>query len=401
MFKFLKEKLANALNKFKKGVAQAPEETVSNTAVTEEIPAKSKKKESFKKELSKSKPAKSNQTIIKPSSLNETLVVKGLVVKKTEQEETIIEKPILNQEQVAEKKESAEPIGMFAKITQAITTKKISAEQFSGLFWDLEVALLENNVALEVIEKLRSDLSKSLVDKPLPRNSVEEVISESLRVSLKALFLPGFSLAERVRAKQKKPFVIVFVGVNGSGKTTSIAKITQYLIDNGLSVVLAAGDTFRAAAIDQLQLHADKLGVRLIKHSYGSDAAAVAFDAIKHAESQKRDVVLIDTAGRLHTNTNLMDEIKKVVRIAKPDLKLFVGEAITGNDCVEQAREFDSSVGVDGVVLAKADIDEKGGAAVSVSYVTKKPILFLGTGQEYADLEEFSADVVMKQLGVV
>jgi fused signal recognition particle receptor len=200
--------------------------------------------------------------------------------------------------------------------------------------------------------------------------------------------------------KQKKPYVICFVGVNGSGKTTSIAKVAHLLKQNGHSVVIAAADTFRAAAIDQLQLHADKLNVKLIRHDYGSDPAAVAFDAIKHAEAAKKDVVLIDTAGRLHSNTNLMDEMKKIMRVAKPDLKLFVGESITGNDCIEQARQFDTAVGIDGIILAKADVDEKGGAAISVSYVTRKPIFYLGIGQEYSDLQQFDKDKLIASIGL-
>jgi len=169
---------------------------------------------------------------------------------------------------------------------------------------------------------------------------------------------------------------------------------------NNLSVVMAAADTFRAAAIDQLQLHADKLGIKLIKHEYGSDAAAVAFDAVKHAEATKKDVVLIDTAGRLHSNVNLMDEMKKIIRVANPDLKIFIGESITGNDCVEQAKKFDEAVGIDGILLSKADVDEKGGAAISVSYVTKKPILYLGTGQEYEDLQAFDKNKLLASIGL-
>lgn len=289
--------------------------------------------------------------------------------------------------------------GFFKRITEKITTKKISAEQFDELFWDLELALLENNVAVEVIEKIKIDLKSALLEKPVPRGQVEETIVNSLKHSIDGLFIENpINLLEK--AKHKKPLVVCFVGVNGSGKTTSIAKVTKYLQSNNLSVVLAAADTFRAAAIDQLQLHADALGVKLIRHDYGSDPAAVAFDAIKHAEAAKKDVVLIDTAGRLHSNINLVDEMKKIVRVAKPDLKIFVGESITGNDCIEQAKKFDEAVGIDGIILAKADVDEKGGAAISVSYVTKKPILFLGVGQEYKDLQPFDKARLVASLGL-
>ncbi len=163
--------------------------------------------------------------------------------------------------------------------------------------------------------------------------------------------------------------------------------------------MLAAADTFRAAAIDQLEEHADKLKVKMIKHAYGSDAAAVAFDAVKYAEKNKIDLVLIDTAGRLHSNTNLMAELEKIIRINKPDLKIFVGESITGNDCIEQARKFNELVELDGSILTKADVDEKGGAPLSIAYTIKKPILFLGTGQKYTDLEEFKAETILGKLG--
>ena len=206
---------------------------------------------------------------------------------------------------------------------------------------------------------------------------------------------------KEIKNKKDLPYVIAFFGINGSGKTTSIAKIANMLKEKNISCVLAAGDTFRAASIEQLQIHADKIGVKLIKHTYGSDPAAVAFDAIKHAQSKNMEVVLIDTAGRMHSNTNLVDEMKKIVRVAKPDLKIFVGESITGNDCVEQAKTFNEAVGIDGIILAKADIDEKGGAAISVSYVTKKPILFFGTGQEYKDIEAFDKEKVMKNIGLI
>ena len=295
--------------------------------------------------------------------------------------------------------EEPEDKGFFARIKQSIVTKKISKKQFDELFWDIELAMLENNVAVEVMEKIKSDLSEKLVDKPIPRKNIQETIIESLKESIVDLFnVPTFELSDKI--KEKKPFVICFVGVNGSGKTTSIAKVAHLLKSKNLEVVLAAGDTFRAAAIDQLDLHAQKLGVKCIKHDYGSDSAAVAFDAIKHAEQKNKDVVLIDTAGRLHSNKNLMEELRKVIRVAKPDLTIFVGESITGNDCVEQAKQFGEVVPIDGIILSKADVDEKGGAAISVSYITKKPILFMGVGQEYKDLQVFDPKLVVEGLGL-
>lgn len=289
--------------------------------------------------------------------------------------------------------------GFFSRIKEAVTTKKISETQFEELFWDIEVALLENNVAVEVITKIKDDLKTALVDKPIPRGNVEATIMTTLKATLQELFdVPTIDVL--TESTKKKPYIICFVGINGSGKTTTIAKFTHMLQKQGKSVVLAAADTFRAAAIDQLQLHADKLNVKLIKQDYGSDPAAVAFDAIKHAEATHKDIVLIDTAGRLHSNINLVDEMKKIVRVAKPDCILFIGESITGNDCVEQAKQFNDAVGINGIILSKADIDEKGGAAISVSYVTKKPILYLGTGQEYDDLKPFDANAMIESLGL-
>lgn len=292
-----------------------------------------------------------------------------------------------------------EKSGFFSKIKQKIMTKKIDEAQFEEMFWDMEVALMENNVAVGVIEKIKSDLKNDLVDKPIKRNRVDETLLYSLKHSLNELLsIPSFDLLARI--KQKKPFVICFFGINGSGKTTTIAKLAKLLKSKNISSVIAASDTFRAAAIDQLQVHADNLGIRLVKHDYGSDPAAVAFDAIKHAQSKNVDVVLIDTAGRMHSNVNLMEEMKKIIKVAKPDLKIFVGESITGNDCIEQAESFNNSIGIDAIILAKADIDEKGGAAVSVSYITKKPILYLGMGQGYDDLQRFDKNLVLQSLGL-
>ncbi|MBW2974867.1 signal recognition particle-docking protein FtsY [Candidatus Woesearchaeota archaeon] len=319
---------------------------------------------------------------------------KGAAEKKQEEEKQ--EKPEKTEEVT---KEPEEKKGLFGTIKEKITTKKISREQFEKIFWDMEVSLLENNIAVEVIEKIKEDLTEKVVEKPLARGKIEEIITGSLAGSIREILKEdSFSLIERV--KEKKPFVVCFVGINGSGKTTTIAKVAKMLLDKGLSVVLAASDTFRAASIEQLQLHADKLGVKLIKHNYGSDPAAVAFDAVKYAKSKSVDVVLIDTAGRIHSNVNLKDEMKKIIRISKPDLKIFVGESITGNDCVEQAKNFNEAIGIDGIILSKADIDEKGGAAVSVSYVTKKPIIYRGTGQESQDLKEFDSSLIVDSLGI-
>jgi fused signal recognition particle receptor len=387
MFNFLKDKFKNVVSKFSKEVEDEIEEAPK--------PEEQEKKEELKKaeeaeEKPKEEPEQEKKEEIKEKKEPEESKQKSEEIK----ELLVEEKSEETKEEPAEEKK-----GFFKKITEAISKKALSEKQFEELFFEIEVALMENNVAVEVIEKIKSDLKNELVEKQISRKNVKETIIDTLKNSIEGLFdIDKIDLLEKI--KEKKPFVICFVGINGSGKTTTIAKVCRLLQKKNLNCVLAASDTFRAASIEQLQLHADKLGARLIKHDYGSDPAAVAFDAIKYAESKKQNVVLIDTAGRLHSNSNLMEELKKVVRIAKPDLTIFVGESITGNDCVEQAQKFNEVLGIDGIILTKSDVDEKGGAAISISYVTKKPILYLGVGQEYDDLKEFDPEIIISNLGL-
>ncbi len=316
--------------------------------------------------------------------------------------ETVTKEPSETKKEEVIKEEPKEKKSFFSKIKQKLTTKTINQEKFEELFWDLEVLLLESNVSVKVIERIKSDLSKELVDKPLPRDvagKIQEVLAHTLK---EILSIERKDIIDDIKKfkKEGKPYTIIFFGINGSGKTTTIAKLGHYLKEQGITTVMAAGDTFRAAAIDQLQDHATKLGIKLIKHDYGSDAAAVAYDAKKYAEKNNIDVVLIDTAGRLHSNTNLMAELEKMMRVANPDCKIFIGESITGNDCVEQAEKYESTLGIDGIILTKADVDEMGGAPLSICYVTGKPILFLGMGQEYSDLVPFTADLILEKLGI-
>lgn len=370
-----------------------------------ELP-KEEKKGFFGKLFAKKKEDKEDKEETE-DKIEEVGTVKKEVNKKEAQGEKTKSKEHLankdNKEEPAEKESEIEEIegskedkSFFGKIKQSITTKIISEDKFNDLFWELEIVLLENNVSVEVIERIKDDLKKELVDKPLPRD-VAGKIQDTLQKTLLEILTAGKQID--LLSFKKRPLIIAFFGINGTGKTTSIAKLTNYFKENGKSVVLAAGDTFRAAAIQQLEEHANILGVKIIKQDYGSDAAAVAFDAIKYAEKNNIDVVLIDTAGRLHSNTNLMAELKKIIKVTRPDLKIFVGESITGNDCIEQARQFNELVEMDGVILTKADVDEKGGAPLSIAYTIKKPILFLGIGQKYNDLEKFDADKMLKRLG--
>ena len=315
-------------------------------------------------------------------------------------EEVVEDKPKSKKEKVEEIVEVPKK-GIVGKIKHSFSTKKINDSKFDELFFELEMALLENNVALEVIDKIKKDLKEDIVDKPIKRGEVPKKILESLKCSIEELFdVEPIDILEEVKKKSDKPYVICFIGVNGAGKTTTIAKFANMLKNKNLNVLMVAGDTWRAASIQQLEEHGEKLKVKVIKHNYGSDPAAVAFDGIKSAKANNIDVVLIDTAGRQHSNKDLMRELEKIIRIAKPDLNIFVGESITGNDCVLQVQQFGDVVDVGGIILTKADVDEKGGAAVSMGYVTGKPILFLGKGQEYDDLEVFDKQSVIDSLGI-
>jgi len=292
-----------------------------------------------------------------------------------------------------EEKLPKEKKGFISRVKSRVTEKTMSGKEFDSVFGTLETSLFENGVAYDVVSRIKGELRSRLVDRPVRRGKVDKAVEEGLRSAFGSVLiepeLPKFS---------KKPTVIMFVGVNGAGKTTSLAKFCSWLTKRGKSCVISASDTFRAASIEQLEKHAASLGVRLIKHNYGSDAAAVAYDAIEHAKAKGIDVVLIDTAGRSQSNVNLMDELKKVKKVAKPDYVVFVGDALVGNDAVEQARSFNDAVGIDFSMLAKADVDQKGGAILSVAYVTKKPILFLGTGQGYGDIEVFDREKVLKRI---
>ncbi len=350
----------------------------------------------FKRETPKEEPAEEKEA--KPEK--KEIIFKEEAIKKEAKESR--EKVKETAEIPEEKEEPEEKKSFFGKIKETLTTKTISAEKFGELFWDLELALLENNVSVEVIDKIKEDLKKELVDKPLPRDvpkKIEETLARTMREILTFDKIDLIRMIKEKAKEKKGPFVIALFGINGSGKTTSLAKLAYYFQSKGLSVVFAACDTFRAAAIQQLQEHADKLKIKMIAHDYGADAAAVAYDAIKYAEKNKIEVVMIDTAGRLHSNTNLMGELAKIIRVTRPDFKIFVGESITGNDCIEQARRFNQLVEMDGAILTKVDVDDKGGAPLSISYVIKKPILFLGVGQKYENLEEFDADVILQRLG--
>jgi fused signal recognition particle receptor len=285
----------------------------------------------------------------------------------------------------------------LGKVVEKLSTKELSEKSLDEVLWDLQLILIQNDVSVKVAELVANDVKQELIGEKVGRfEKPRERVNHALR---KAIFnvlsseqnVDIFQLAKEKKA-EKKPLTIVVVGINGTGKTTTIAKLAYSFQKKGFNCVLAAADTFRAGSIEQIEKHAKNLGIRLIKHDYRSDAAAVAFDAVKHAEARNINVVLIDTAGRIQTNVNLLDEMKKIVRVVNPDLKIFIGDALTGNDAVEQAEKFNEAILFDASILAKVDADTKGGVALSVAYATKKPIIFVGIGQDYSDLAPFNPE---------
>lgn len=288
--------------------------------------------------------------------------------------------------------------GLFSFVRE----KTISEKHVEDTLWELEMGLLEGDVAMEVASEVVESVKNDLVGRKIKRSSdITEYTYNALRNSVAEIIdVPGKSMTEMLEEKkaQGEPLVVMFVGINGTGKTTTIGKLANYYLKKGYTPVIAASDTFRAGAIEQVTYHADNVGVKIIKHQKGSDPAAVAYDAVEHARAQGKELVLIDTAGRMQTNTNLMDEMKKIKRVSNPDLVIFVGDALTGNDATQQAVKFNEAIDIDGVILTKADADSKGGASLSIGYVIKKPIMFLGVGQGYDDIKEYDAEWMLNQL---
>ncbi|MDD3407500.1 MAG: signal recognition particle-docking protein FtsY [Methanomicrobium sp.] len=263
---------------------------------------------------------------------------------------------------------------------------------------ELEMILLENDVAFDAVDTIISHMKKNLVgQKRKIRTSSEDFVTQALKNALLEVLGEGFSLTQYIDSHEK-PVKILFTGVNGAGKTTTIAKAAHYLKKNGYSVVIGSGDTFRAGANEQMKTHAERVGVKVISHQEGADPSAVLFDAISYAKAHSIDVVLADTAGRFHNRANLMNQLEKIRRVMKPDIVAYVDEAVAGNDAVIRAEEFNNAVGTDVVVLTKADMDTKGGAAISITHTIKKPIMFLGVGQGYDDVIPFEPERIVNEL---
>jgi len=289
------------------------------------------------------------------------------------------------------------------KLLDNVVKTELKESEIESILWDFKLALIENDIALSVADKICDDAKLKLVGSAIKRfedkkkiveNTLREILHDVLVTEKKVDLL---DLAEK-KKEIKEPLIIVFIGINGTGKTTTIGKIASLLLKKKYSVVFAGSDTHRTGSLEQLEGHAKNLGVRLIKHTYGADAAAVAFDAINHAKAHGINVVLIDTAGRMQTNKNLMEEMRKIIKVTKPDLIFFVGDALTGNDAVEQAADFNKYINFDASILTKTDADTRGGAAISIAYVTKKPTIYLGTGQSYEDLVLFKPEYIIEKI---
>jgi fused signal recognition particle receptor len=400
MFKFLKDKIESWTKKVKEKAEEKEKEETKET--------KKQLKETKKQEAEQKKLEKKEKKQLKAEEKAEKKKKEQKEESKIEEVEKIKEEPEKETKKVIkvqeEKTEEEKKKSIFQRFGEKISKVKISEEDFKDYEEELEMILLENNVALEVAEKIVKKLKEDIVGKEFLKKEIEFEIKTSLGDIIREILVSPPDLIQEIKEKNlgdsKMPYIILFCGINGSGKTTTIAKIAEHLKSKHISCVIAAGDTFRAASIEQIKTHGEKIGVKVIAHDYGADPASVGFDAIQYAKKNSINCVLIDTAGRMHTQTNLLREMEKIVKVCKPDKKLFIGESITGNDAVEQVKSFDETVGIDGIVLTKADIDEKGGTALSVGYVTKKPIFYLGTGQEYDKIEPFSKDKFIEKLGL-
>jgi fused signal recognition particle receptor len=289
----------------------------------------------------------------------------------------------------------------FPKLKLNVSQKEITKDVFDNIWAELELFLLEINVAFEISQKIGEELKKKIIGKSFSRFSLFEKIKEvMIEETIKVLKIREKNFLDVIKKiKEKNGIVkIIFLGVNGTGKTTTIAKIINLIKNNNFSCVVSASDTFRAAGIDQLEEHCKKLNTKIIKHKFGSDPGAVAYDSIEHAKAKKIDIVLIDTAGRMPNNKNLMEELKKIKKVSDSDLNIFIGDSNSNNDLIEQINLFNKIVEIDGIILTKVDTDEKPGSIISASYIIEKPIFFLGTGQNYEDLIEFNATKISSKL---
>ena len=292
----------------------------------------------------------------------------------------------------------------FSRAAKGIAQKELTEKVLDDILLDLQIALLESDIAQEVVDNLSVKLKKELVGLKMEKEQeATDIVQSKLQIALAEIFARTnrFDLIERIKTKKDAkggPFVVAFLGINGTGKTTTVAKIANLLRKAGFSVVMAAGDTHRAGAIEQLEQHANRLSLKIVKQRYGADPSSVGRDAYDHAKKNHIDIVLLDTAGRMQTSKNLMDEMGKIVRVVKPDVKIFIGDALAGNDTINQAREFFQYTNFDGAILTKVDADAKGGSAISIAHITSRPIIYIGVGQGYDDIIPFDSNKFISSL---
>ena len=288
----------------------------------------------------------------------------------------------------------------FSSAAKSFSEKELKEKDIEDILFQLEISLLESDVASEVIDSIKSDLKEKLIGTKVNKKEIEKFVKDSLIQSISGLFDDAgqIDLFSNINSKKEagEPYLILFVGINGTGKTTTLAKLAYLLRESKYSVVVAAADTFRAGAIEQLREHTNRLNLKIVAQNYGSDPAAVARDAVLYAKSHKIDCVLIDTAGRMQTSKNLMDQIEKITNVVKPDFKIFVGDSLAGNDTVNQAKEFHEHTKFDAAILTKSDADARGGAALSIVKITSAPVLYVGVGQEYPDLKAFDKELFLE-----
>jgi fused signal recognition particle receptor len=292
----------------------------------------------------------------------------------------------------------------FSRAAKGVAQRELTEKVLDDVLLDLQIALLESDVAQEVVDDLSAKLKKELLGLKLEKEQeATEIVQSKLRTAVAEIFARtnSFDLIGKIKMKKEAkggPFVVVFLGINGTGKTTTVAKIANLLRKAGFSVVVAAGDTHRAGAIEQLEQHTNRLSLKIVKQRYGADPSSVGRDAYDHAKKNHIDIVLMDTAGRMQTSKNLMDEMGKIVRVVKPDVKFFIGDALAGNDTINQAREFFHYTNFDGAILTKVDADAKGGSAISILHITSRPIVYVGMGQGYDDIIPFDSNKFIESL---
>ncbi|MEK6972731.1 MAG: signal recognition particle-docking protein FtsY [archaeon] len=400
MFDILKNKIKGFTDKLKQKIGAEPqaekvqaEEKQADAEIIEKSPLP---EETFAEEPIEEKPAELEE----PESLEKPAAEPA----KETQKITEVQKNgsiDLEKLKVDDKREIKASVSATSQLKSFFSSHiVISEKDIDELLYDFELALLESDVDQDTATFLCEKIKKELVGKKIPKGKeFDNFIKQEIKnVFAESICVEHQNILSLIKNKTEKPFVILFLGPNGAGKSTSMAKLTNLLQKNNLSVIWSASDTFRAAAIEQLEKHAERLNVRLVKHKYGSDPAAVAFDAVSSAKAKKIDLVLIDSAGRQDTNQNLMEELKKIVRVIKPDLKIFVGEALSGRSLLEQAKVFDKELSIDGFILTKIDTDTKGGTSISLLHTLKKPIFYIGIGQGYDDLLEFSNEFIVDRI---